>query len=102
MKGWRNDDVILFKGVIELGYMVCYSCGGYYQLKPGESSYKYKKCCCGGKLKYYDELELPNSKNENEVGVWIKKIKPQGYKENGEEVLREKIKLSYVLNHLKE
>jgi hypothetical protein len=85
-----------------MGYLVCYSCGGYYQLKPGESHNQYKKCCCGGKLKYYPEIEVPNKDNENKVGVLRKKIKPKGYKENSQEILREKIKLQLVMEKMRD
>lgn len=35
-----------------MGYLVCDECGGYYELKPGESAADFDKCDCGGKLKY--------------------------------------------------
>ena len=83
-----------------MGYMVCYSCGGYYQLKPGESFHQYKHCFCGGNLKYYSDIEVPSYKNENKVGVLRKKIKPKGYHETSQEILRDKIRLSKVNEEL--
>ena len=80
--------------------MVCYSCGGYYQLKPGESFHQYKHCSCGGKLKYYSDIEVPSYKNENKVGVLRKTIKPKGYHETSQEILRDKIRLSKVNEEL--
>ena len=32
-------------------YLVCEKCGGYYELKSGESADDFDKCNCGGKLK---------------------------------------------------
>lgn len=83
-----------------MGYLVCYSCGGYYRLKPGESPDQYKRCCCGGKLKYYHEIEVPNHKNEDKVGVLRKKIKPKGYHEKPDEILAEKVRLSIIMDRL--
>ncbi|MGC9517924.1 MAG: zinc ribbon domain-containing protein [Methanomicrobiales archaeon] len=40
------------------GYLVCDSCEGYYQLKPGESPDDFLgECRCGGHLKYQKTLE---------------------------------------------
>jgi hypothetical protein len=39
------------------GYLVCEKCKNYYKLQPGESPDDFTdKCECGGKLKYYDNI----------------------------------------------
>lgn len=38
------------------GYLICDKCGGYYELKPGESPSDFVECECGGELKYSDEI----------------------------------------------
>jgi hypothetical protein len=40
-----------------MGYLVCEKCGGYYELRRGESPEDFDNCQCGGKLKYVDDLE---------------------------------------------
>ena len=40
-----------------MGYLVCDKCGGYYELKPGESASDYEECDCSGKLKYAETIE---------------------------------------------
>lgn len=45
------------------GYLFCNYCGGYYQLKKGESPRDYEKCECGNPLEFcktHEELELKN------------------------------------------
>ena len=41
-------------------YLVCESCGGYYQLQTGESANDFNECECGGKLKYNKSLSVIN------------------------------------------
>lgn len=36
----------------EKGYLLCTECGGYYQLKNGETPEDYEECECGGKFEY--------------------------------------------------
>ncbi len=54
-------------------YLVCEKCGGYYELKSGESSKEFEKCNCGGKLKVVDSIEYlkrdsdKKSKKENKT-----------------------------------
>lgn len=38
--------------VVEMGYLVCKDCGGYYKLQPGESPDEFDRCQCGGELEY--------------------------------------------------
>jgi ribosomal protein L40E len=38
------------------GYLVCESCGGYYELQKGESLEDFDRCQCGGDLTYYASL----------------------------------------------
>ena len=39
-----------------MGYLVCTSCEGYYELKKGESAKDFSKCQCDGDLKYYTDV----------------------------------------------
>jgi len=39
------------------GYLICTNCGGYYQLKAGESPSDFDSCECGGLLEYHQGLE---------------------------------------------
>jgi hypothetical protein len=40
------------------GYLLCDSCGGYYELQPGESKDDFAdECECGGKLRYSQTLD---------------------------------------------
>jgi len=39
-----------------MGYVVCYNCGGYYELQEGESADDFEACECGGNLKFCDSL----------------------------------------------
>lgn len=38
------------------GYLICESCGGYYELQPGETADDFRECECGGTLKYHNSL----------------------------------------------
>lgn len=38
-----------------MGYLLCKSCGGRYDLKPGELPGEFESCGCGGKLEFYDD-----------------------------------------------
>jgi hypothetical protein len=39
-------------------YLVCDTCGGYYELQPGESPDDFAdECECGGKLKHFNTLK---------------------------------------------
>ena len=41
------------------GYLVCDTCGGYYQLQPGESPDDFDdECECGGNLEHTDTLNM--------------------------------------------
>ncbi len=41
------------------GYLVCDTCGGYYELQPGESPDDFSdECECGGKLKHSKTANL--------------------------------------------
>lgn len=42
-----------------MDYLVCDDCGGYYELKPGESPEDFDRCECGGKLKH-TQILTPN------------------------------------------
>jgi hypothetical protein len=37
-----------------MGYLKCKSCGGRYDLQPGELPGDFDSCSCGGKLEFYD------------------------------------------------
>ncbi len=58
---------VLFYMSSNLGYLVCEECGGYYELKPGESPEDFDKCDCGGKLKYTKSIP---STSESEDSVY--------------------------------
>lgn len=40
-----------------MGYLKCQKCGGYYQLRDGESSDDFSRCLCGGSLIYTESIE---------------------------------------------
>ena len=45
-------------GNVDMGYLVCDKCNEYYQPQPGESSEDFTdECECGGKLKYYKDID---------------------------------------------
>ena len=58
-----------------MGYLVCDSCGGYYELQEGENPEDFDdKCQCGGKLRFTEKIDInttsqqiicPNCKTEN-------------------------------------
>lgn len=42
-----------------MGYLICEECGGYYELKYGESHKDFEPTCtCGGSLYYTDDLDI--------------------------------------------
>lgn len=45
-----------------MGYLVCDSCGGYYELQQGESEDDFDKCQCGGQLSLKDRIS-----NDSEI-----------------------------------
>lgn len=49
---------------IEMGYLVCNKCGGYYELEEGESPEDFSNCECGGDLEYLDELDPSGNSSE--------------------------------------
>jgi hypothetical protein len=51
-------------GVV-MSYLVCDSCGSYYELQPGESPEDFSdKCECGGHLSYVQDLDETDGSNE--------------------------------------
>lgn len=48
-------------------YIVCENCGGYYQLKKGESLDDFESCHCGGELKYAKKYFKLNSKGRSKI-----------------------------------
>jgi hypothetical protein len=40
---------------MKMGYLLCKSCGGRYDLKPGELPGDFECCSCGGELEFYDD-----------------------------------------------
>ncbi len=38
-----------------MGYLICKSCGGRYDLQPGELPGDFESCQCGGELDFYDD-----------------------------------------------
>lgn len=59
-----------------MGYLKCDKCGGYYELKPGESLSDFEKCQCGGKLQYVEnkdyKIEDPVKTENKEDSLKIK------------------------------
>ncbi|MGZ7160264.1 MAG: MFS transporter [Methanobacterium sp.] len=42
-----------------MGYLICGKCKSYYKLQSGESAKDFvRKCYCGGKLRYVDNLDI--------------------------------------------
>lgn len=76
------------------GYLVCEECGGYYELKTGESPQDFAACECGGKLKHQKKFEIPsedtNKATESEDKKADKDIKPDNVKE-AEEASKDKV-----------
>jgi hypothetical protein len=68
-----------------MSYIVCKKCGGYYELKGGESLENFDKCQCGGDLSYTEKLPQKQEENdkpklicsnclkENEDGIFCSK-----------------------------
>jgi len=42
---------------MEMRFIVCDDCGGYYKLEPGESLEDFAECQCGGHLRYAQSFE---------------------------------------------
>lgn len=38
-----------------MSYLICTSCGGLYDLQPGELPGQFESCSCGGKIEFYDD-----------------------------------------------
>jgi hypothetical protein len=53
----KTNPIIIRKG-ISMGYLICKSCGGRYDLQPGESPDDFESCQCRGELDYYDDQGL--------------------------------------------
>jgi Protein of unknown function (DUF4013) len=47
---FRSLTLIYLNGIP--GYLICGTCGGYYELQHGESPEDFEDCQCGGKLEY--------------------------------------------------
>jgi Family of unknown function (DUF5518) len=45
-------------------YLICNKCGGYYELKEGESLEDYEGCECGGQLKYSPSILTGNESED--------------------------------------
>ena len=50
-----------------MGYLICESCGGYYELEEGELPEDFERCQCGGKLDYAEEIET----DDNESNLYV-------------------------------
>ena len=42
---------------VSMSHLVCEKCGGYYELKDGESPEDFEKCQCGGELRYIQNFD---------------------------------------------
>lgn len=49
------------------GYLVCDSCGGYYELQKGESPFDFQECECGGNLKYKKPIISSDKTSNNHL-----------------------------------
>jgi hypothetical protein len=48
---------LIFYGEVKMGYLICDTCQGYYELKNGESPEDFNsKCECGGNLEFKDKI----------------------------------------------
>jgi len=56
--------------MIEMKYLKCKSCGGYYELEAEESPDDFETCQCGGKLDFYDD-----HRSEKEYNTYYREIK---------------------------
>lgn len=51
--------------VINMRYVICDDCGGYYELQKGESPGDFEACNCGGNLSYTHSINsIPKMKNK--------------------------------------
>ena len=63
----NNGQLEKSKDVVHVGgYFQCDQCRGYYELKPGESVEDYKICYCGGKLKYFEPVNIHDNEDSLE------------------------------------
>lgn len=53
------------EGKSKEGYLVCDECGGYYELKSGESLEDFVACECGGKLKHKKTFAISSDDTED-------------------------------------
>lgn len=53
---------------VNIGYLACDKCHEYYKLQPGESPENFTdKCACGGKLKYFEDIDWLFNEASNEA-----------------------------------
>ena len=46
-------------GEINMGYLICNQCKGYYKLQPGEKPEEFTdNCNCGGRLRYTQSIDV--------------------------------------------
>ncbi|NYB53005.1 MAG: hypothetical protein HVN35_10675 [Methanobacteriaceae archaeon] len=48
------------------GFLICESCGNYYQLQEGESINDFESCHCGGKLRFIESIDISEATNAEE------------------------------------
>jgi zinc-ribbon domain len=60
------------------GFLICDSCGGFYELQEGESPGDFETCQCGGKLKYglYSDSAKEDDLDYQKLGNLQKKDAP--------------------------
>ncbi|MBU4535928.1 MAG: DUF5518 domain-containing protein [Euryarchaeota archaeon] len=61
------------KRKVELGYLLCNQCNGYYELREGENPEEFDMCQCGGELEFIPLLE--DEENLPETNHLLKDIK---------------------------
>jgi ribosomal protein L40E len=52
---------------IKKGYLVCESCGGYYELQKDESPENFESCQCGGDLTYHASLKEIEKRSQTKI-----------------------------------
>lgn len=50
--------------VINVGYLICEECAGYYELQDGEYPEDFDRCECGGNLEYVEEVKHQESSDD--------------------------------------
>ena len=52
-----NNNFLDKNGSVNIGYVICRECKGYYQLEDGEHLDDFESCRCGGELVYSEHFD---------------------------------------------